>query len=362
MADAVALKEVVKRFEGSSVNAVDGLNLQIAGGEFFSLLGASGCGKTTVLRMIAGFTWADSGEIFIKGQSMGETPPYKRPVNTVFQSYALFEHMTIAQNVAFGLEMEKLPKAQINRRVAETLELVQLPDFAQRRPHQLSGGQQQRVALARALVKRPAVLLLDEPLSALDLKLRQQMQQELKTIQRHMGITFIFVTHDQEEALTMSDRIGVMHQGRLLQVGSPNEVYERPKSRFVAEFVGEINTLVGAVVAVKGQSTGVEIPVLGKTIWGMAEDTLQIGQSAIVCIRPEKLQIFGNGENHFAGQIIDTTYLGASTRQVIDLGNGIHFKLLAQNCFAQPTPWSRSESVNLAVRLADVRILPQEVP
>jgi spermidine/putrescine transport system ATP-binding protein len=359
LTDAVALKEVVKRFEGSSVNAVDGLNLQIAGGEFFSLLGASGCGKTTVLRMIAGFTWADSGEVFIKGQSMGQTPPYRRPVNTVFQSYALFEHMTIAQNVAFGLEMEKLPKAEIGRRVAEILELVQLPDFAQRRPHQLSGGQQQRVALARALVKRPAVLLLDEPLSALDLKLRHQMQQELKMIQRHLGITFIFVTHDQEEALTMSDRIGVMHQGKLLQVGSPNEIYEHPKSRFVAEFVGDINTLVGMVVDVEGHKTGVNVPTLGKTIWGVADDSLHVGQPAIVCIRPEKLRTAEEGENHFTGQIFDTTYLGASTRQVIDLGSSNHLKVLHQNGFALG---NLGESVDLAVRSADVRILPMDEP
>ena len=221
---AVELRDVVKTFqtpEGGSVNAVDHVNMQITNGEFFSLLGSSGCGKTTSLRMMAGFEWPTAGEVYIEGQAQGHKPPFQRPVNTVFQSYALFQHLTVFQNVAFGLEMEKAPKKEITSRVGRALEMVKLTGMDRRSPRQLSGGQQQRVALARALVKLPSVLLLDEPLGALDLKLRKEMQLELKTLQREVGITFVFVTHDQEEALTMSDRIAVMSHGKVLQVGAP---------------------------------------------------------------------------------------------------------------------------------------------
>ncbi len=227
----VELRDVVKRFD--NVTAVDHVSLEVRDGEFFSLLGPSGCGKTTSLRMIAGFEMPSMGDIFIGGVPQGYLPPYKRPVNTVFQHYALFPHMTVEQNVAFGLEMSKAPKQDIARRVKEVLDLVHLTGMDKRRPKQLSGGQQQRVALARALVNHPRVLLLDEPLGALDLKLRKAMQVELKALQTRVGITFIYVTHDQEEALTMSDRIGVMDRGKLLQVGAPQEVYEAPQSRFV---------------------------------------------------------------------------------------------------------------------------------
>ena len=224
---SVELRDVVKLFptpEGGEVFAVNHVTMQIMEGEFFSMLGPSGCGKTTSLRMIAGFDWPSEGEVFIEGKPMGHKPPYLRPVNTVFQSYALFPHMTVAENVAYGLEMEKTPKHEIKRRVGEALEMVQLTGMERRRPKQLSGGQQQRVALARALVKRPKVLLLDEPLGALDLKLRKEMQLELKALQDQVGITFIYVTHDQEEALTMSDRIAVMDHGEVLQVGTPVEI------------------------------------------------------------------------------------------------------------------------------------------
>ncbi|GIV92754.1 MAG: hypothetical protein KatS3mg056_1463 [Chloroflexus sp.] len=236
MSDSIAieLRDVVKRF--GDVVAVDHVNLQIRDGEFFSLLGPSGCGKTSSLRMIAGFELPTAGSILIHGREMGITPPHLRPVNTVFQSYALFPHMTVAQNVAFGLEMRKTPKAEIAHRVREALELVRLTGLEERRPRQLSGGQQQRVALARALVNHPEVLLLDEPLGALDQKLRKEMQLELKSLQARVGITFVFVTHDQEEALTMSDRIAVMNKGKILQVGTPTEIYERPNCRFVADF------------------------------------------------------------------------------------------------------------------------------
>ncbi len=233
--------------------AVNGVNLVLPSGEFFTLLGPSGCGKTTTLRMIAGFETPTAGEIYIQGQEMSRTPPYRRPVNTVFQNYALFPHLTIEKNVAFGLNVKKMPKAEQQRRVQETLALVQLPTVGQRKPTQLSGGQQQRVALARALINRPAVLLLDEPLGALDYKLRQAMQLELKALQLEVGITFVYVTHDQEEALTMSDRIAVMNQGQVLQVGTPIEIYERPNSRFVANFIGETNFLEGRVTQVDRQ-------------------------------------------------------------------------------------------------------------
>ncbi len=240
---AVELRDVVKRF--GTVVAVNHVTVHIRDGEFFSLLGPSGCGKTTTLRMIAGFEMPSSGEIYIGGQYQGYLPAYQRPVNTVFQNYALFPHLTVRQNVRFGLEMQGIDRDEMARRVSEALELVHLNGFEQRRPKQLSGGQQQRVALARALVNHPKVLLLDEPLGALDLKLRKAMQVELKALQEQVGITFIYVTHDQEEALTMSDRIGVMHQGKLLQVGPAREVYEAPQSRFVSDFIGDTNYLEG---------------------------------------------------------------------------------------------------------------------
>ena len=236
-----SLRSITKAFAGQV--AVDDLNLDILAGEFFSILGPSGCGKTTTLRMLGGFLVPDQGEIFLAGKDVTDVPPYRRDVNTVFQSYALFEHLNVAENVAFGLKRKRVPRKEIVRRVGEMLELVNLSDRAQARPRELSGGQQQRVALARALVNMPALLLLDEPLGALDLKLRRQMQVELKTIQREMGITFVFVTHDQEEALTMSDRIAVMNRGRLEQVAPAAEIYERPATAFAAGFIGASNML-----------------------------------------------------------------------------------------------------------------------
>ena len=266
-ATAVELTGVTKQF-GDFV-AVREIDLQIRDGEFFSLLGPSGCGKTTTLRMIAGFEQPTVGEVYIHGQPVAGIPPYRRPVNTVFQSYALFPHMTVAQNVAFGLEMKKVAKPEIERRVAEALELVQLRQMETRRPRQLSGGQQQRVALARALVNRPEVLLLDEPLGALDLKLRKAMQLELKQIQSEVGITFVYVTHDQEEALTMSDRIAVMDVGIVQQVGAPRDIYEHPNNRFVADFIGETNFLTGDVAEV-GEPVKVD---LGGICWCKGRQT-----------------------------------------------------------------------------------------
>jgi spermidine/putrescine transport system ATP-binding protein len=289
---AVGVVEVTKSF--GEFTAVDNISLDIHDGEFFSMLGPSGCGKTTTLRMIAGFEQPSQGQIYIYGQPVAGIPPYKRPVNTVFQNYALFPHMTVAQNVAFGLEMKKAPKQEIERRVGEALELVRLPHLRDRRPKQLSGGQQQRVALARALVNRPEVLLLDEPLGALDLKLRKAMQLELKQIQSEVGITFIYVTHDQEEALTMSDRIAVMDAGLVQQVGPPREIYEHPQNRFVADFIGETNFVTGKV-AEFGDFTTVDLGNL--LVLGHADGRdLTIGQEITLAIRPEKINLYPQGE------------------------------------------------------------------
>ena len=288
----VTLRDVTKKF--GEVTAVRQISLDIPSGEFFSLLGPSGCGKTTTLRMIAGFEQPTFGEIFIKGQPVAGIPAYKRPVNTVFQNYALFPHMTVAENVAFGLQMKKVSKDEINQRVQESLELVQLPNMGDRKPKQLSGGQQQRVALARALINRPQVLLLDEPLGALDLKLRKAMQLELKQIQSEIGITFIYVTHDQEEALTMSDRIAVMDHGLVQQVGTPREIYEHPQNRFVADFIGETNFVDGRVAAENGF---VIVNVDEVALCGTADGrTLKPEQAVTVAIRPEKINLYPQGK------------------------------------------------------------------
>ncbi len=292
----VELRDVTKRF-GDSV-AVNDLPLQIRDGEFFSLIGPSGCGKTTTLRMIAGFEQPTEGEIFIGGQQVAGIPAHHRPVNTVFQNYALFPHMSVAANVAFGLEMSRVPTAEIRRRVAEALELVRLPQMAERKPRQLSGGQQQRVALARALVNRPQVLLLDEPLGALDLKLRRAMQIELKHIQTEVGITFIYVTHDQEEAMTMSDRIGIMNEGVLQQVGSPNEVYERPINRFVADFIGETNFLPATVTRLETEEDYPMVALQGgvRVLAANEGHDLRLGQEIMLTIRPERINLYPQGK------------------------------------------------------------------
>jgi spermidine/putrescine transport system ATP-binding protein len=285
---AVELSQVTKRF-GEEVTAVEAIDLEVGDGEFFSLLGPSGCGKTTTLRMIAGLEFPTEGSIRIFGEEMGIRPPNKRPVNTVFQSYALFPHMTVFDNVAFGLQMSGVDGAEIDRRVNEAIDLVQLGGMATRSPKQLSGGQQQRVALARALVNRPKVLLLDEPLGALDLKLRQAMQLELKDIQQEVGISFVYVTHDQQEALTMSDRIGVMSLGKLLQVGTPEEIYESPATRFVADFIGETNFIDGEVVA-----PGEVRIASGDTV--RARTHSPPGSKVTLALRPEKLQIHASAD------------------------------------------------------------------
>ncbi len=286
-ANAIELRDVVKRF--GEIHAVDHVSLQIRDGEFFSMLGPSGCGKTTTLRMIAGFEYPTSGSISIHGREMATIPPHQRPVNTVFQSYALFPHMTVEQNVAFGLEMKRLARAEIGPRVKEALEMVRLGGFAERRPRQMSGGQQQRVALARALVNHPEVLLLDEPLGALDQKLRKEMQLELKSLQHRVGITFIFVTHDQEEALTMSDRIAVMTQGRVDQIGSPTEIYHRPATAFVAGFIGTANLLPVTVRSQNGDQVTVDSRTGNQFQVPAGGHEHADGSEATLMVRPERL-------------------------------------------------------------------------
>ncbi len=314
--NAVELKTVSKHF--GSVVAVDDVSLAIRDGEFFSLLGPSGCGKTTTLRLIAGFELPTAGEVHIGGQLQGETPPYRRPVNTVFQNYALFPHMTVYENVAFGLQMRKVPKEEIRQRVLEALEMVRLPGMENRKPSQLSGGQQQRVALARALVNQPKVLLLDEPLGALDLKLRKAMQLELKALQHRVGITFIYVTHDQEEALTMSDRIAVMHHGYVLQVGTPEEIYERPADRFVADFIGETNCLGGQVQEVRSGEAVVKVDGV-LPVYAPVVENVTAGQEVTVAIRPEKIFLHAGPLDRRAvpGVVREVIYCGTDIRYLV---------------------------------------------
>jgi spermidine/putrescine transport system ATP-binding protein len=328
-AAAVELNGVSKRF-GDDVIAVDNVDLIVNDGEFFSLLGPSGCGKTTTLRMIAGFEYPTSGSLKIHGVEMGLKPANQRPVNTVFQSYALFPHMTVFENVAFGLRMQKVEKSDIESRVARALDQVQLSHRSDAKPSQLSGGMQQRVALARDLVNEPEVLLLDEPLGALDLKLRQNMQYELKDLQSRVGITFIYVTHDQEEALTMSDRIGVMNAGKLLQVGTPTEIYETPKSRFVADFIGDIN-FIEATASAPGMiklANGVDVHLgAGQTADG----------KVTLAIRPERLTLhrseteIAEGRNRLRARITRRVYFGDSFFYDVDVGIGQSLEVREEN-------------------------------
>jgi spermidine/putrescine transport system ATP-binding protein len=320
----VSLRSITKTYSGQPV--VDALDLDIFSGEFFSILGPSGCGKTTTLRMLGGFLVPDGGEIFLAGTNVTKVPPYERDVNTVFQSYALFEHLSVADNVAFGLKRKRVPKKEIVRRVGEILELVNLRERARARPRELSGGQQQRVALARALVHMPALLLLDEPLGALDLKLRRQMQVELKTIQREMGITFVFVTHDQEEALTMSDRIAVMNHGRLEQVAPSAEIYERPATAFAASFIGASNML-----ACRAAGDRVEIDGLVSVPLPAGSGTWRDGDRMMMAIRPEKLFVAppaGHDGPEIEAVVVDAVFLGATTHLDLQAGAGVTLRAL----------------------------------
>jgi spermidine/putrescine transport system ATP-binding protein len=330
---SVRLEEVTKRF--GDFTAVRELSLDIQQGEFFTMLGPSGCGKTTTLRMIAGFEDATEGRVLLDGEDVTGRPAFKRATNTVFQSYALFPHLSVEKNVAFGLQRKKVSKDETKRRVAEELERVGLAAEAKRRPSQLSGGQQQRVALARALVNRPAVLLLDEPLGALDLKLRKQLQVELKRIQREVGITFVYVTHDQEEALTMSDRIAVMNRGVIEQVDGPEAVYERPRTTFVAGFIGVSNLMPGQVVGANGQVAQMKLDA-GPTVRTEAFGA-NVGERAHAVVRPEKLALRKaaeagpEGHQGVEGQVESSLYLGTATQMVVKLADDTRMTVLVPN-------------------------------
>ncbi len=327
---SVELRSVTKRFD--DFVAVDDLSLELARGEFFTLLGPSGCGKTTTLRMIAGFERPSAGEVRIEGEDVAQLPPHKRPTNTVFQSYALFPHLSVEANVAFGLKRKKVGKDEIAERVRAELERVGLAAEANRRPSQLSGGMQQRVALARALVNLPKVLLLDEPLGALDLKLRKELQVELKRIQRDVGITFVYVTHDQEEALTMSDRIAVMNRGRVEQVAAPEQVYNRPATTFVAGFIGVSNLMPATVTGSQ------EVKLDEGTTISTATDGFSQGDRCHAVVRPEKLRVETGGDGNGSadlprveGTVTSSLYLGTATQIAVDLGENVRMTVLVPN-------------------------------
>jgi spermidine/putrescine transport system ATP-binding protein len=347
----VRLVQVTKAF--GDVLAVDHVDLEVHDGEFFSLLGPSGCGKTTTLRMIGGFEQPTSGLIELQGTDVTWLPPYRRHVNTVFQSYALFPHLTIFENVAFGLRRSGVKDKDIRQRVTDMLKLVELPGFERRKPTQISGGQAQRVALARALINRPAVLLLDEPLGALDLKLRKQMQVELKRIQQEVGITFIYVTHDQEEAMTMSNRIAVMNRGRYEQLGDPETLYERPSTRFVAGFLGASNLLGGTCEGADGTFGTIRLRD-GSTVRAQAASVY--GRSNVdVGIRPEKIRLHRDGDptpdgfNHLDGTVVDTSYLGVSTQYIVETRGGARVSVYEQNIerTTMAELWGRGDTVHL---------------
>ena len=361
----VRLERVTKTF-GDAV-AVDDLSLDIAEGEFFSMLGPSGCGKTTTLRMIGGFEEPSRGTVYLGGRDVTDQPPYKRDVNTVFQSYALFPHLNVFENVAFGLRRKKVAKGDVKARVDEALRLVEMSGFEERKPGQMSGGQQQRVALARALVNHPKVLLLDEPLGALDLKLRKQMQLELKRIQQEVGITFIYVTHDQEEAMTMSNRLAVMRAGRAEQIGPPEEVYENPQTQFVAGFLGASNLLEGDLKEQTDETSTVLLA--GGDVVYLPNDRapFRVGESILVGVRPEKITIRSDGGtsvdggwNSVSGLLRMATYIGVSHQYNVEGPGGHELTVWVQNLGAEPAP-TPGERVRLSWRWEHTfAVLPQE--
>ena len=338
MTTAISARALTKTYPGSPpVQALGGVDIDIADNEFFTLLGPSGCGKTTILRLIAGFEHPSSGALEMFGQSLLDLPPFKRQINTVFQSYALFPHMTVAQNIGFGLEMLGKPKAEITSTVGEMMELVQMAHLAERETSQISGGQQQRVALARALAPKPKVLLLDEPLSALDFKLRKNMQLELKRLQTETGITFIFVTHDQEEALTMSDRIAVMSEGAIRQIGSPREIYDHPADRFVADFIGDTNFL-------SAEGTGGTLRLSsGKTVQTVGDVTGKV----TLAVRPEHARLCAPEDALLQGTLSDIVYFGTDTHFHVAVEDGTTFVLRQQNASDAQVAHAKGETVGV---------------
>jgi putrescine transport system ATP-binding protein len=343
----VRLDRITKRF--GEFTAVEHVSLDIERGEVFCLLGGSGCGKTTLLRMLAGFETPTEGTIYIDGVDVTTVPPYERPVNMMFQSYALFPHMTVAQNVAFGLRQDAVPTGEIEQRVGEMLALVQLGGYEQRKPHQLSGGQRQRVALARALIKRPKLLLLDEPLGALDKKLREQTQFELVNLQEKLGVTFIIVTHDQEEAMTLATRIGVMRSGEILQVGTPADIYEFPNSRYVADFIGTVNLFDGRLIEDEPDHVRIECPALSGTVYVDHGVSAAPGSTVSVAIRPEKIALTLNRpeqpDNVFEGVVTGSAYLGDATRYLVELKSGAQLRVTSPNIFRHDERLGHGDSV-----------------
>ena len=360
MSAAVELRQVAKRF--GAVRAVDDVSLTVRAGEFLTLLGPSGCGKTTLLRLIAGFETPDTGAVFLGGEDVTHVPPYRRNVNQVFQSYALFPHLSVHDNIAFGLRMQRRPAGEVAERVAESVALVSLQGCEKRMPHQLSGGQRQRVALARALAPRPAVLLLDEPLSALDARLRQTMQLELKRLQRQVGTTFIFVTHDQEEALTMSDRIALIHEGRVEQCGDVHEIYHRPATVFAAEFVGQANLLEAELIGRDGDVAHFRLK--GGLALSVPASRWPVGAArARVSIRPEKVHVSKSPlaeQNAFAATVEEEVFKGAVDRFVLATTPGTRLTAIVANESARREPIHAGDRVWCAIHADDIVVIAPE--
>jgi spermidine/putrescine transport system ATP-binding protein len=362
MAAGIELVGLTKRFHHGHAAAVDNIDLSVAGGEFFSLLGPSGCGKTTTLRLVAGFEEPTAGRILLDGVDVSGVPPHKRNVNTVFQSYALFPFMSVSDNVAFGLKYANCSKSELKTRVGEALALVDMTSFASRRPSQLSGGQQQRIALARALVLNPSVLLLDEPLGALDAKLRRSLKVELKALQERVGITFIYVTHDQEEALTMSDRLAVMNAGRIAQIGTPREVYEEPTDSYVADFLGAANLVeISVVERTVGGSSTVKLGESVLTTSGAVP--AEVGATAQAVVRPERVRIEEHGSsgvNRVPAMVERVVYLGAATQVMLRLATGESLQAVVPNDESTAT-WTQGTPVHCCLPVDAIRVLAPAV-